>query len=116
MVTIYHTGVTGSIKKVTGRITRVENAGVTFIPKGCRKEQMIMTYYSGFIMVVPGTNHPDPDGGFIPLPSTNPNVQMSRGRYNSCDPRWVSDFMTGPGKDLACTVLYQDGKLVKNLT
>ena len=117
-VTIYMTGPMGAIAKVEGFLTGVtaEVGGtVSYVPKRGRREKMIMTYYSSFIMVVQGWNKPEPDGGFLPAePGSTPGVSVSRGRYRGHDPRWVTDFLEGPGKGLIPIVLFQDGRLVKD--
>lgn len=118
-VTIYSKSPLGSISKVEGVLTGVDYNGVggqvSFLPKGGRRERGLMTYYSPFILVVEGWGKPDPDSGYLPAePSTNPNVSVSRGRYRSQDPRWISDFMEGPGKTLRPLVLFENGHLVKD--
>lgn len=119
-VTIYQQGPMGSIGKVEGYLTSVSTAqyggGVNYIPKGGRRERMIMTYYSSFIMVVEGWNKPDPGEAWIPMESDNPNLSVSRGKYRGTDPRWVSDFMEGPGKSLRPIVLFERGHLVKDVS
>jgi|GEM_PF-2750703 len=115
--TIYFKGPLG-ISKTEGHLTSVDAGGaggmVNYIPKGGRRERGIMTYYSPFIMVVEGWNKPDPDTAFEEIgEGKTPGVSLSKGKYMSADPRWVSDFMDAIGKRMRPLVLFEDGKLKK---
>lgn len=113
-VTIYMKGALG-IDKVEGVLTGVDNHGVDFIKRRARRESRIMTYYSPFIMVVKGWGLPDPDSPWGAEEGSGP-VTTQRSRYRSTDPRWVTDFLEGPGSSLRSRVivLFEDGNLRKN--
>jgi hypothetical protein len=118
-VTIYTNSPMGSIAKFEGVLTGFDHNGVggvvNYIPKGARKERGLMTYYHHFIMVVEGWGKPEPEGGFLPSqPGSTPGVSVSRGRYRSNDPRWISDFMDGPGKALHPIILIEEGRIKKD--
>lgn len=112
--TIYFTGAMGDIKSVDGTVTRVASpGGIFFIKKGGRRENMIMTYYSPFIMAVKGWGHPKPPSAWRETVDTStPGVTMRQGKYRSADPRWESDFMGAVGDRLKPIVLFRDGTLV----
>lgn len=96
-VTIYSKGPAGNIIRTEGLLTAIHNsagwANVAFIPKGARREAMIMSYYSPFWMVVEGWGHPEPQGLYDPATERGSGeVTSMRGRYRSQDPRWEKDF------------------------
>lgn len=72
-----------------------------FIGKGQRKVRGTVQTSGPSLLVLEGHGHPDPDKGFIELPSSTPEVSASRSRYMSCDPRWQSDFDAMIGAYLA---------------
>lgn len=112
-VTIYLKSALG-VSQLEGYLTEVHSpGGVSYVPKRGRKERMIMTYYSPFIMVVKGWGHPDPDSPWQHV-SENEETVVQKGRYRSVDPRWVEDFLLGPGKALKPIVLFEKGRLVLN--
>jgi hypothetical protein len=112
-VTLYYQGAVGNIVAKEGRYTRHGTGGVHYVPKGGRKERLIMPYYSPFIMVVRGWGHPEPQSLYDPSTRREEgDVTTVRGRYRGRDPRWVSDWLTGPAAELPVLVLYQGGKIV----
>lgn len=117
-VTIYRKGVAGAIGKVEGKLLRIEDrtesstgADVVFIRKGARKPEMVMSYYSAFWAVVPGWGNPDSDPLFGSPETSSSGCLVSQGRHRSCDPAWVTEFLTGPGKNLPIIAKYQDNVL-----
>lgn len=97
-----------------GKLVAVSKSGVYYIPKGARKEQMIMTYYSPFIMVVEGWNKPTP-GSPWELVSDDGNAQVSKGKYpGSKSQGYADDFLQGAGKNLKPVVMYEKGRLIYN--
>jgi hypothetical protein len=110
-VTIYSKGAGGNIVKAEGYLKEASDHGVKYIPKRGKRERMVMTYYSPFIMVVSGWKRPDPDSLYDPATAdTSGGVTTTRGRYRGTDPRWVEDFlMKIPG--LKPIALYRGGKL-----
>lgn len=117
-VTIYCKAPGGSIARTEGYLVRIEEhtcggADVVFVKKGGKLECTVMSYYSPFWLVVDGWNHPTPDSLFMPAePSATAGVEVARGRYRSCDPRWVSDFFAGTGAELKPRAMFKDGKLL----
>lgn len=107
-VTIYHKGPVGIGKIEAARVTEISEHGVTFVLRRGRRPHMLMSYYTSFWMVVAGWGHPEPDSAMVPLPSA-PGVTVSRSKYRSCDPRWVSDFMEAIGGSLTPIAVYHDG-------
>ena len=110
-VTIYTGG--GSvigIRKIEGYLSTVSKHGINFIPKRGKRERMIMTYYDPFIMVVEGWGKPNPPDKMVPMESTTPGVEVSKGKYRSTDPRWITDFTEGVGKSLRPIVLFDVNK------
>jgi hypothetical protein len=67
--------------------TRVE-----FLEKGKRKPRGTMLTFRPFLIVLPTAEAIEPDGMFGSVEET-PTATVSRGRYSSCDPGWVRDFM-----------------------
>lgn len=111
--TLYVKGTLG-ISKVEGRLESVDEHAIHFVPKGGRKARWYAGYYYPFMMVVKGWGLPAPDSPWqADVDSSTPGVTIRRGQYRGHDPRWVSDFMQGPGRGLRPEVLFQDGKLVK---
>ena len=100
LVPIYTNGPMGfGLQKLEGRFGEVtrntfgETCGVTFIPKRCRKDRLIMTYYNPTILVARGHGLPDAPPNFsAPVSSQGGKVRTSEGRYSNCDPRWVKDL------------------------
>jgi hypothetical protein len=113
-VTIYSKGPAGNVVKKEGFYSDANTGGVTFVPKRGRRETMIMTYYSPFIMVVMGWGKPDPEGIWGETIQSGPGATVQKGRYRGTDPRWVGDFLKA-NPALQPVVLFQDGKLKKTL-
>lgn len=110
-VTIYFKGPVG-ISKKEGVLQYADKHGVTFIPKRARKPATIMSYYDPFWVVVKGHGHPDPDDAFNPPEAGSggtSSVTVSKAKYRGTDPRWVDDFLNGPGKGLRPLCMYRDG-------
>lgn len=125
--TIYSQGNFGmSIRKVEARNVRVEirpyaqwaNAvQITFTPKGARNARELTETTHATAVILEGWGHAlSPDGVYAP--------GADRGRYRSCDSRWVSDFMnqlaayvqaTGAVVALNC-VGYQVAEKTRNMT
>lgn len=115
-VTIYHKGAAGNILRTEGHLVRIDaretgGADVVFVKKGGRHEVAVMSYYSSFWLVVDGWGHPQPDDLFLPARETVTGCMVARGRYRSCDPAWVQDFMRSVGADLRPIAMYRDGAL-----
>ena len=68
--TIYFTGVYGIDKKEAKSIEEVTKSGLDFVEKRGRRVKTIMSYYAPFILVIEGTNLPDPADAFE-SPSTD---------------------------------------------
>lgn len=117
-VTIYCKAPGGCIARTEGYFVRVEEhncpgggADVVFIKKGGRLECTVMSFYSSFWMVVDGWGHPDPDSLFLAAERSESGVETARGRYRSCDPRWIADFFAGAGRGLKPRAMFRDGVL-----
>jgi hypothetical protein len=121
-VTIYCKAAGGNIARIEGYFIRVEDHGpnlgadVIFIKKRGRSECTVMSYYSSFWMVVDGWGHPQPDGLFLPGSRSETGCEVARGRYRSCDPSWVGDFLADAGAELKPIAMYRDGVLQMDLT
>lgn len=109
-VTIYSKAPVG-IAKAEGFLTGVNDSMVTYIPKGGRRERAVMSYYAPFWMVVKGWKQPEPSDPFGKDTSSTKGVSVQKAHYRSTDPRWVSDFLEGPGKSLKPLVVHQNGSL-----
>ena len=118
--TIYMSSAYGAITKVEGTATAVNysDAGglqLYYVPKGGKRERLIMSYYTPFIFVVKGWGHPTPGDGFTaPVAGATPGVTTRRSRYMSHDDRWVSDFMTEIGHRFKPILVYKDSKVLHN--
>lgn len=100
-VTLYYQGGFGMVKveatrfKVEVRPHAQYERGVyvEMVPKGKRRAREFVQAYSPSLIVLEGWGHPDPDSAFLPPePGKTDGVEVSHGRYSSCDPRWMSDF------------------------
>lgn len=109
-VTIYSKAPVG-IAKAEGFLTGVNDSMVTYIPKGGRRERAVMSYYAPFWMVVKGWKQPEPSDPFGKDTSSTKGVSVQKAHYRSTDPRWVSDFLEGPGKSLKPLAVHQNGSL-----
>jgi len=109
-VTIYFKAVLG-IGKKEGIVQYASKHRVQFMAKGARtRASVIDSYYSPFFLVVAGWGHPEPDSMWDPAKtSTSGGVTTQHGRYTSTDPRWVDDFLSGPGKGLKPLAMLKDG-------
>lgn len=68
---------------------------ITFIPKGKRNERVITETTHAATVVLAGWGHAlQPDGVYLPATKAETGAETARGRYRSCDSRWVSDFMS----------------------
>jgi hypothetical protein len=121
-VTIYCKAAGGNIARIEGYFVRVEGHGpdlgadVVFIKKRGRTECTVMSFYSSFWMVVDGWGHPEQDGLFLPATRSETSGEVARGRYRSCDPSWVRDFLASAGAELKPIAMYRDRVLQIDLT
>jgi hypothetical protein len=100
-VTIYYSGIMG-IRAIEaqllehGRCKYAQHDAapfVKFIAKRKRKPARLCDGSSMNLLIVAGWNQPAPDSMFLTAEAgESPGVQVSRGRYSACDPRWASDF------------------------
>jgi hypothetical protein len=67
-------------------------------------------------MVVDGWGHPEPDGLFLPATRSETGCEVARGRYRSCDPSWVGDFLASAGAELKPIAMYRDRVLQIDFT
>jgi len=129
-VTIYHKGRGGNILRSEGTLASIwempSGSNVGYIPRGSKKEDMVMSYYSPFWMVVEGWGHPKPEGLYDPgegqtevgvAPHWGPfsigSVSTGRSRRMSTDPAWVTNFYNGLFEKLRAKIIavYKDGRL-----
>lgn len=112
--TIYCKGVIGIDKVEAKAITSVTPHAIEFTPIRGKRTRIIMTYYSPFILVLPGRGYPEPDAKFGPEEeSKTAGVTTSKGRYRGSDPRWVTDMMAKLG-NVKPLVKFEEGKLIIN--
>ncbi len=115
-VTIYSKGVAGAIVRCEVHFVRIVDHGangadVVFRKRRGRAEYVISSFYSSFWTVVDGWGHPVPDSLFTTRVQTASGVEVARGRYRSCDPAWVSDFLGGAGADLPFRAMFSGNVL-----
>lgn len=65
---------------------------VTYVPKGARKPRAFVQTHKPDLVALAGWGHLDPDDPMLPERDAGNGISVSRGRYQSCDPRWGSDF------------------------
>ena len=99
-VTIYFRGGYGMTKLEcrellieTGPYAQYEGAiFVSYVPKGARKPRAFVQTYQPDIVALAGWDHFNRDDSILPEQDAGTGVSVARGRYQSCDPRWASDF------------------------
>ena len=107
--TIYRKGPLG-IDRAEGFVTGVSEHGVDYRPRR-GKARSIMSYYDPFWMVVLGWGHPDPGDPWDDAEDGEGGTQVQKALYRGTDPRWVDDFLSGPGRNLKPAAVYRNKKL-----
>lgn len=109
-VTVYFKGILG-ISKREGVLQYANKHRLTYMAKGARSRVSVVdSYYSPFFVAVAGWGHPDPGTDWEPAePGSSPGVSVQKSKYTSTDPRWVDDFLAGPGKGLKPLVMLKNG-------
>lgn len=102
-VTLYLEGGMGNIVRVDCRELHIETGPyaqysktihVKYLEKGKSKWRGTVIGYKPFVVVVPTAKAIQPDSLFgEPDTSSTPGISVSRSRYSSFDPRFVSDFV-----------------------
>lgn len=116
-VTIYSRGVAGNIVRREAHLLRIVDRGangadVVFrIPRG-RAERTISSFESSFWLVANGWGHPKPDSLFHRAEETPSGATVLYGRYRSCDPSWITDFLAGVGASLTVRAKYHNRVLL----
>jgi len=115
-VTIYCKGAAGNIVRQEVHFLRVVDHGangadVVFRRPRGRAAYVVSSYYSSFWTVVDGWGHPSPDSLYARAEDTASGATASYGRYRSCDPAWLADFLAGAGANLRFRVMFKDGVL-----
>ena len=115
-VTIYAKGAAGNIGRHEVHFVRVVDHGtngadVVFRKRRGRAEYVVSSFYSSFWAVVDGWGHPKPDSLYARTEETAAGVTVSYGRYRSCDPSWIADFLSGAGATLKFRAMFHNGVL-----
>lgn len=79
-------------KAYIGRYAQYEKAvRVSFIPKGKRTLRAFARGSRPYVLILEGHGHPEPESFTEPVEGDQ--VTITRSRYTSCDPRFVTDFI-----------------------
>lgn len=65
---------------------------IKWVKKGCRSWVGTVVSDHPSYLIVEGWGHPDVDSAFGAAVESENGILVSKGRYSSCDPRWLSDF------------------------
>lgn len=70
---------------------------LTYVPKGKRNERSQWITFRPFLVVVPTTSAVAVNNWNAPEQGSTPGVTITKSRYGSCDPRWITDFTSNLG-------------------
>ncbi len=84
---------------------------VTFLPKGKRLQRQTWIFgNTPFLVVLPTDKAANINPSYyLPAESSTPGVTVRRGKYGSCDPRWVSDFTASLSASGVEPLVFVDG-------